>query len=53
VELQEGTRVVANIDGIDPGAITVGLPVQARFIDFDDDLTLPVFFPVGDEEGGD
>jgi len=53
VELEEGTRVVANIDGIDPGAITVGQAVQARFIDFDDDLTLPVFFPVGDEKGGD
>jgi uncharacterized protein len=53
VELEEGTRVVANIDGIDPAAISVGLAVQARFIDFDDDLTLPVFFPVGDEKGGD
>jgi 3-oxo-4,17-pregnadiene-20-carboxyl-CoA hydratase alpha subunit len=53
IELEEGTRVVANIDGIDSSAITVGMPVQARFIDFDDDLTLPVFFPVSDEKGAD
>ncbi|HEY2215109.1 MAG TPA: OB-fold domain-containing protein [Acidimicrobiales bacterium] len=52
VELEEGTRVVANIDGIEPSAIKVGMALQARFIEFDDDLTLPVFFPVDEHEKG-
>jgi uncharacterized OB-fold protein/acyl dehydratase len=47
VELEEGTRVVANIDGIDPGAITVGLALEATFVDYDDELSLPVFVPAG------
>jgi uncharacterized OB-fold protein len=47
VELEEGTRVVANIDGIEPDALEVGMALQATFVDFDDDLTLPVFVPAG------
>jgi uncharacterized OB-fold protein len=47
VELEEGTRVVANIDGIDPGALTVGLALEATFVDYDDELSLPVFVPAG------
>jgi uncharacterized OB-fold protein len=43
VELEEGTRVVANLEGIDPDDIAIGMALQARFVDFDPDLTLPVF----------
>ncbi len=46
VELEEGTRLVANVDGIAPGDMSIGMPVVARFEEFDDDLTLPVFHPV-------
>ena len=46
VELEEGTRLVANVDGIPADRVTVGMPVEARMVALDDDLTLPVFFPV-------
>jgi len=46
VELEEGTRLVANVSGIDPGIVVIGTAVQARFETFDDELTLPVFHPV-------
>ncbi len=45
IELEEGTRLVANVDGIAPGEVVIGMPVVARFEAFDDDLTLPVFHP--------
>jgi uncharacterized OB-fold protein/acyl dehydratase len=45
IELEEGTRLVANIVGIDPSDITVGMPVEVEFVDHDPDLTLPAFHP--------
>jgi uncharacterized OB-fold protein len=45
VELEEGTRLVANVAGISPDDMAIGLPVVATFEQFDDDLTLPVFHP--------
>jgi uncharacterized OB-fold protein len=47
VELEEGTRVVANLTGVDPADIEIGMPLSAQFVDFDDELSLPVFAPVG------
>jgi uncharacterized OB-fold protein/acyl dehydratase len=47
VELEEGTRVVANIDGIAPEDIAVGMHLEATFVDYDDELSLPVFVPAG------
>jgi uncharacterized protein len=47
VELVEGTRLVANIVGIEPGDVSVGMPVEVEFVDHDKDLTLPAFHPVG------
>ena len=46
VELEEGTRLVANVAGITPESVAIGMPVIAGFEDFDEDLTLPVFRPV-------
>jgi len=46
VELEEGTRVVANLEGVEPGELRIGMELEARFVDFDDDLSLPVFAPV-------
>ena len=45
VELEEGTRVVANLDGIALGDLRIGLPLVATFVDFDPGLSLPVFVP--------
>jgi uncharacterized OB-fold protein/acyl dehydratase len=46
IELEEGTRLVSDIVGIDPADVKIGLPVQVEFQRFDDELTLPVFRPV-------
>lgn len=46
VELEEGTRLVANMSGVTPADMSIGMPVVATFEEFDDDLTLPVFHPV-------
>jgi uncharacterized protein len=49
--LEEGTRVVANLDGMELHDIAIGLPVQATFVDFDEELSLPVFVPAGTRGG--
>jgi uncharacterized protein len=45
VELEEGARVVANLDGILPGELRIGVPLVATFVDYDAGLSLPVFVP--------
>jgi uncharacterized OB-fold protein len=59
IELEEGTRLVANVAGIAPDEMAIGAPVQVTFVAFDDELTLPVFTKVpngapssGREDGG-
>jgi uncharacterized OB-fold protein len=47
IELEEGTRLVANLEGIDHDAIEIGMPLRAEFVDFDEELSLPVFVPAG------
>jgi uncharacterized protein len=47
IELEEGTRVVANLDGMDLQAIEIGMPLQVTFVDYGEDLSLPVFVPAG------
>ena len=51
IELEEGTRVVANLDGMELDAIAIGMPVQAEFVDYDEELSLPVFVPAGTRAG--
>ena len=46
VELEEGTRVVANIGGVEPDGIQVGMALRAEFVDYDEELSLPLFVPV-------
>jgi uncharacterized OB-fold protein/acyl dehydratase len=48
MELEEGTRLVANVIGIDPGDIRIGMPVEVEWVDHDPDLTLPAFRPEKD-----
>jgi len=53
VELEEGTRLVADLIGVDPDEVTVGMSVKCEFVAVDDELTLPMFRPAGsvDEQG--
>ena len=43
VELEEGTRLVANLVDVEPGAVVIGMPVEVRFVEVDADLTVPAF----------
>jgi uncharacterized OB-fold protein len=45
VELEEGTRLVANVSHMTPDTVAIGMPVIAEFEAFDDELSLPVFRP--------
>jgi uncharacterized OB-fold protein len=51
IELEEGTRVVANLGGVEREDITIGMPLRAEFVDFDEELSLPVFVPAGAAAG--
>jgi len=46
VELDEGPRVVTNIDGIEPGEVRVGMPVRAAFREIVDETYSVVFTPI-------
>lgn len=55
IELEEGTRLVAQLVGVKPGDIAIGTKVQVEFNRFevgapdgDDDVLLPQFRPVSD-----
>jgi uncharacterized OB-fold protein/acyl dehydratase len=45
IELEEGTRVVTNIEGCETSQVKIGMPVALSIEKVDDDLTLPVFRP--------
>jgi uncharacterized OB-fold protein/acyl dehydratase len=45
IELEEGTRLVANVIGVDPADIRIGMPVEVEWVDHDPDLSLPAFRP--------
>jgi uncharacterized OB-fold protein/acyl dehydratase len=45
IELEEGTRLVANVIGVVPGDIRIGMPVEVEWVDHDPDLSLPAFRP--------
>ena len=45
IELEEGTRVVTNIEGCETSQVKIGMPVTLSIENVDDDLTLPVFRP--------
>ncbi len=47
VELEEGTRIVTNVVGAAPETLTIGMPVEVCFEEFDDGLVLPQFTPAG------
>jgi uncharacterized OB-fold protein/acyl dehydratase len=43
VELEEGTRLVANVEGVERESLQIGMALEATFVDYDDELSLPVF----------
>jgi uncharacterized OB-fold protein len=45
VELDEGPRVMTNIEGIALDEVRVDLPVVVSFKEISDDVTIPVFRP--------
>ncbi|GAA2727436.1 bifunctional MaoC family dehydratase N-terminal/OB-fold nucleic acid binding domain-containing protein [Actinocorallia aurantiaca] len=45
IELPEGTRLTANLTGVAPEDVEIGMPVSLEWLDADPDLTLPVFRP--------
>jgi len=45
VELTEGVRMLGELTGIDPAAVSIGLPVRVGFDRIADDLTLPGWRP--------
>jgi uncharacterized protein len=45
IELEEGTRLVANLEGVELQAIEIGMALRAEFVDYDEELSLPVFVP--------
>jgi uncharacterized OB-fold protein/acyl dehydratase len=47
VELAEGTRLVADLLDVTPEQLRLGLPLEAAFVECDDELTLPMFRPAG------
>jgi hypothetical protein len=47
IDLEEGTRLVANIAGCKPEEIHIGMKVECRIEAVDETLKLPVFYPVG------
>ncbi|MEB8339591.1 bifunctional MaoC family dehydratase N-terminal/OB-fold nucleic acid binding domain-containing protein [Streptomyces endophyticus] len=49
VALEEGTRLIANLTGVKPEDVTVGMRVVLDWLDADPDLTLPVFRPADAE----
>jgi uncharacterized OB-fold protein/acyl dehydratase len=50
ISLSEGTRVVANVVGIDHEAVTIGMKVKGKIEQVDDKTMLPQFYPA---PGGD
>jgi uncharacterized OB-fold protein/acyl dehydratase len=46
IDLDEGTRIVANVVGCAPGEVHIGMRVQARIEAADEELQLPFFHPV-------
>jgi uncharacterized OB-fold protein len=45
VDLEEGPRMMTRITGLEPRAVRVGMAVEVRFGDLDDELKLPFFGP--------
>lgn len=45
VDLEEGPRMMTNVEGCDFGDLRVGMPLQVHFRAISDEVTIPVFRP--------
>ncbi len=45
IELDEGTRIVSNVVGIEPAKVRIGMPVRVSIEAVDDSWKLPLFRP--------
>jgi uncharacterized OB-fold protein len=45
IDLPEGVRMMAQVEGVDVDTVSVGLSVKAQFEAWSDEVTLPVFYP--------
>ena len=52
VELEEGTRLVADLVGVDPADVHIGMAVEVEMVAVDDELILAMFRPAGQGTGG-
>lgn len=50
IELEEGTRLIANTIGVEPGDVYIGMAVELDWIDADSELSLPAFRPATQKE---
>jgi uncharacterized OB-fold protein len=46
IELEEGTRLVADLVRVEPSRVRIGMPVEVEFNAVDEELVLPQFRPV-------
>jgi len=47
IELQEGPRIIANVEGVENGALEIGMPVEVVFDDVNEEISIPRFRPAG------
>jgi uncharacterized OB-fold protein len=45
VDLEEGPRMMTNVEGCEPEALTIGMPLVVDFRVETDDITAPIFRP--------
>jgi uncharacterized OB-fold protein len=45
VALAEGTRIVSNLRGVEPGEVEVGMPVRAEFVELEEGRNFLQFRP--------
>jgi uncharacterized OB-fold protein len=46
IELDEGVRIVSNLEAVDPPNVHIGMRVAVRFVPTRDDVAVPVFAPL-------
>jgi uncharacterized OB-fold protein len=51
VDLEEGVRLLANLEGIAVDQVRIGMPVVVGFTPTVDDCAVPVFRPAGEKAG--
>jgi uncharacterized OB-fold protein len=52
VDLEEGVRMIAQLRGVPPEQLAIGLPVEVGFERATDEVTLPVFTRQGEPQDG-